>query len=166
MAQQQKPSFEAFISSFPLVDLPFTLGEETHLLFSKENDPIAGAIVAEYILPLEGQEETDEVTEYIACFSLPTPEAYHAVVYWKAELFNYAYKLVTFDTRGNLIDSKVIAGMTYDGAELTQTMAVIKEDLTLYMVSGQRQIELDDYSASNSTANRFQLSENGKIVEL
>lgn len=166
MAEQQKPSFEAFIGSFPPVSLPFTLGEDTHLLFSKENDPIAGAIVAEYILPLEGQEETDEVTEYIACFSLPTPKAYHAIVYWKAELLNYAYKLVTFDTRGNLIDNKVIAGTTFDGTELTQTMVMIKEDLMLYMVSGQSQIELDNYNAATSTANRFQLSETGKIVEL
>lgn len=166
MANQNKPSFEDFLSTFPPVSLPFTLGEDTHVLFSKENDPIPGAIIADYILPLEGIEETDEVTEYIACFALPTPPSYHALVYWKAELLNYAYKLATFDTRGNLIDTKVIAGTTYDGEELTQTMAMIKEDLMLYLVSGQSQIELDDYSAATSTANRFQLADNGKIVEL
>ena len=74
MAKQitDKPSFEEFLSCFPPVELPFTLGEDTHMLFSKENDPIPGAVIAEYILPLEGEEELDEVTEYIACFALPS----------------------------------------------------------------------------------------------
>lgn len=163
---KDKPSFEEFLNSFPPVELPFTLGEDTHLLFSKENDPIPGAIIAEFILPLEGEEETDEVTEYIACFALPTPKQYHAIVYWKAGLLNYEYKLFTFDTKGNVIDQKVIAGTTYDGIELTQTMAAIQEDLLIYLVSGQSQLVYEEYTAANSTANRLQITEEGKIVEL
>jgi hypothetical protein len=161
-----KPSFQAFLDCFPPVELPFTLGEDTHLLFSRENDPIPAAIIAEYILPLEGEAETDEVTEYIACFALPTPPAYHAIVYWKAELLQYEYKLFTFDTRGFLIDERVIAGTTFDGAELTQTVASIREDLLLYLVSGQNQVEYSEYAAATSTANRLQITSAGKIVEL
>ena len=57
-------------------------------------------------------------------------------------------------------------GTTFDGADLTQTMAVIQEDLLIYLVSGQSQIELDDYAAATSTASRFQVTDEGKIVEL
>lgn len=168
MAKQitDKPIFEDFLNCFPPVELPFTLGEDTHMLFSKENDPIPGAVVAEYILPLEGEEEMDEVTEYIACFALPTAKNYHAVVYWKAGLLNYEYKLFTFDTKGYLIAEKVIAGTTYDGMELTQTMAVIQENLLIYLVSGQSQLVKEEYTAATSTANRLQITEDGKIVEL
>jgi hypothetical protein len=163
---QEKPSFTQFLNSFPPVELPFTLGEETHHLFSRENDPIPEAVIAEYILPLEGEDEDDDVTEYIACFSLPTPKSYHAVVYWKAGVLNYNYKLVTFDTKGNLIEQKVIAGTTYNGIELTQTMAAIQKDLMMYLVSGQHQMVYEEYTAANSTANRLQLTAEGKIVEL
>ena len=160
-----QPDFAALLQVFPPVELPFTLGEDTHHLFSRENDPIPAAVIAEYILPLEGDEE-DDVTEYVACFALPTPKAYHALVYWKAGLLNYRYKLVTYDAKGKLIAEKVIAGTTYTGDELTQTMAVIQEDLMIYLVSGQSQFIREDYTAANSTANRLQLTAEGKIVEL
>ena len=162
----ERPSFEQFLSYFPAVGLPFTLGEDTHHLFSTENKPLPGVVIGTFILPIEGEEESDEMTEFIACFQLPNTGNFHAVVYWRAELLNYQYRLVTFDTKGNLIDQKVIAGTTYDGADLTQTMAVIQEDLLIYLVSGQSQVVVEDYAAATSTANRLQLSDEGKIVEL
>ncbi|MEM1215746.1 MAG: hypothetical protein AAGJ82_08690 [Bacteroidota bacterium] len=164
--RQNKPTFEHFITYFPAVALPFTLGEDTHMLFSKENKPLPAAIIAEYILPLEGLERTDETTEYVACFHLPMPKGFYAIVYWTAELLNYAYKLVTFDHKGNVIAEKTVAGTTFDGNELTQSMAVINEDKMIYLVSGQSQAALDDYAAANSTASRYQLTDDGKIVEL
>lgn len=162
----EQPTFEQFLSYFPPVALPFTLGEDTHHLFSKENKPIPSVVIQTFILPIEGELEIDEMTEFIACLQLPTSGKYHAIVYWRAELLNYQYRLVTFDTKGNVIDEKVIAGTTYDGADLTQTMAVIQEDLLIYLVSGQSQIVVEDYAAATSTANRLQLSDEGKIVEL
>ena len=161
----EQPSFEQFLTYFPMVELPFTLGEDTHHLFSQENKPLPPAVVETFILPLEG-EEPDEMTEYIACFQLPASGKYHAVVYWKAGLLNYQYRLATFDTKGNFIAEKVIAGTTYDAAELTQTMAVIQEELLIYLVSGQSQVALEEYAAATSTANRLQVSDEGKIVEL
>jgi len=127
---------------------------------------LPGAVIADYILPIEGIAETDETTEYIACFHLPMPEGFHAIVYWTAGLLNYSYKLVTFDYKGNVIDEKIIAGTTFDGNELTQSMAVIKEDLLIYLVSGQSQVALDDYAAGTSTASRYQVTDEGKVVEL
>ncbi len=165
MSNSNIPTFTDFLGRFPLIELPTTLGEESHHIFSSENDPIPIQIIDTFILPIEN-EESNPLTEYIACFQLPMPQGFHAIVYWKAELLNYQYKLVTFDTKGNKVDERVIAGTTYLDDELTQSVAIIKEDLQIYVVSGQSQIELEEYKASSSTANRFQLSTNGKIVEL
>ena len=56
----EQPSFEQFLEFFPMVALPFTLGEDTHMLFSKENDPIPAAAIYRFILPIEGEDEMDE----------------------------------------------------------------------------------------------------------
>lgn len=159
------PTFKDFLSRFPSIELPITLGEETHHVFSKENDPIPTQIIDTFILPIEDGEE-DAMTEYIACFKLPMPEGFHGIVYWKAGLLNYQYKLVCFDTKGNKTSEKVIAGTAYHGDEVTHSVAIIKEDLQIYIVSGQSQIAIEEANASNSTANLFQVSTNGKVVEL
>lgn len=159
------PTFKDFLSRFPVIEFPVTLGAETHFVFSKENDPIPAQIIDTFILPIENEEE-DAMTEYIACFRLPMPKDYHGIVYWKASLLNYEYKLVCFDTKGNKTDAKVIAGTVYHGDEVTQSVAVIKEDLQIYIVSGQGQIAIDTFNASSSTTNLFQVSTNGKVVEL
>lgn len=162
----EQPSFAQFLEYFPPVELPFTLGEDTHHLFSQQNKPLPPAVIGHYILPIEGEEDPDEMTEFIACFQLLTSGKFHAVVYWKASFLNYHYQLATFDTKGNLISAKVIAGTTFDGADLTQTMAVIQKELLIYLVSGQSQVVVEGYAAANSTANRLQISDEGKIVEL
>lgn len=162
----QAPTFDTFLKYFPPVELPFTLGEDTHHLFSSENLPLPVLVIAHYILPIEELEDTDEVTEFVPCFALPTGKGFHAIVYWKAELLDYQYQLVTFDKKGQMLAKRVIAGMTYDGEEITQTMASIQEDLTIYMVSGQQQADTIDYAAAASTATRLQVTMEGKIVDL
>ncbi len=161
----EQPEFVHFLERFPTLDLPITLGEESHLTFSRENKPLPGAMIDAFLLPLEG-EVPDDMTEFVPCFQLPGTKGYAAIVYWKAELLNYQYKVVTFDPKGNFIDQKVIAGTYFDGEEMTQSMATLTDELQIYIVSGQGQVFLDDYSAATSTANRFQLAGNGKIVEL
>lgn len=165
MSTSNIPTFKDFLSKFPKIELPTTLGEDTHHTFSQQNDPLPAQIIDTFIMPIE-EEEPDPMTEYIACFKLPMPKGFHAIVYWKAGLLNYQYKLVTFDTKGNKLDEKVIAGTTVQNDEITQSVAIIKEDLQIYIVSGQNQIDIEEYNASNSTANLFQLSTNGKVVEL
>jgi len=65
-----------------------------------------------------------------------------------------------------LIDRKVIAGVSYDGEEVTQSFAILTESLMIYQVSGQAEgREEYDYKASDSTARRFQLTPSGKVVE-
>jgi hypothetical protein len=162
----QQPTFDAFLGYFPPVELPFTLGEDTHHLFSSENLPLPALAIAHFILPIEEMMETDELIEFVPCFALPTGTAFHAIVYWKADLLDYQYRLATFNKQGQLVAARTIAGMTYDGEEITQTMASIQEDMVIYMVSGQRQADTIDYAAAASTATRLQVATDGTIVEL
>lgn len=158
-------SFAQFLLRFPEVELPVVLGEEAHHLFSRENEPLTSAAIEHYLLPLE-TEEADEMTEFVACFRLPGTKNYQTIVYWKAGLLNYQYRLVTFGPNGGLIDHKVIAGTTFDGDDITRSVATITERRQIYIVSGQQQFQLDEYKADQSTAVRFQLSTGGKIVEM
>lgn len=162
----QQPTFDAFLSYFPPVELPFTLGEDTHHLFSGENLPLPALIIAHFILPIEEMMETDDLIEFVPCFALPTGTAFHAIVYWKADLLDYQYRLATFSKQGQLIAARTIAGMTYDGEEITQTMASIQDDMVIYMVSGQQQAGTIDYTAAASTATRLQVATDGTITEL
>ncbi|RME98851.1 MAG: hypothetical protein D6772_08490 [Bacteroidetes bacterium] len=166
MAKRVAPTFNDFLKKFPEMELPITLGEDSHHAFSQANDPLPEAMIQDFIHPLEDAIDVDGMTEYVACFALPKTAAYRAIVYWKAELLNYQYRIVTFNKKGELIDQKVIAGTTYQGDEVTQSAAVIKEDRQIYIVSGQGQLSGGNYDAAGSTVNRFQLSSSGKIVEL
>ncbi|MCB0638527.1 MAG: hypothetical protein KDC54_17980 [Lewinella sp.] len=163
--QQTSVSFEQLLSQFPEIELPVVLGEDTHHVFSRENDPLHAAVIDQFLLPLE-EEEMDEMTEFVPCFRLPGTKDYRAIVYWKAGLLHYQYRLVTYDKKGNFIDGKVIAGTTFDGEDVTRSMATITDQYQVYIVSGQQQFQLDDYDAKMSTAVRFQISNGGKIVEL
>lgn len=166
MAKAAAPTFKEFLQRFPAATLPVTLGEDTHHTYSSTNKPLSEEMVHQFIWPLEQTDVLDDVTEFIACFSLEATKEYIAIVYWKAELLNYQYRLATFDKKGSLIDQKVIAGTAYIGDEVTQSAAVINEDRQVYMVSGQGQMDARNYSAATSTANRLQIGTNGKIVEL
>lgn len=166
MAQKQlKVSFQHFLEKFPEVELPLTLGEDTHHVFSQKNDPIPPLMIEEYILPLE-DEEVDEFTEFIACFRLPAQKEYQAIVYWKAGLLNYQYMLATFGKDEKLIDKRVIGGTYYDGEQLTQSVATVKEDGQIIIASGQTDPHREDFEAANTTAYRVQIGTKGKIVNL
>ncbi|MEL6277169.1 MAG: hypothetical protein AAFU03_18865 [Bacteroidota bacterium] len=163
----KKVSFEHFLDRFPVTELPLTIGEETVRAISKELPPLNPRIIEEYILPLEEGKVNDEFTEFVACFQLPPQENFIGLVYWRADLLQYHYVLVTLDSKtGELIDRNIIAGTSYDGGELTQSSAAITDELTVYVVSGQGHGEDYDYSAAGSTASRFQISEQGKILEI
>ncbi len=154
------------LAKFPEVELPVTLGEETHHLFSKRNDPIPALMVAQYLQEWDGM-DADEHTEYVACFQVPISDHVVGVVYWRAALLEYRYELVTLDRKSEkLIAKQTLGGMLYDGMDLTQSVATINEEKTIYIVSGQRQAGREGYSAAGSTAQRLQLTDAGKVVEM
>lgn len=162
--KQLKIKFKDFLKLFPEIDLPVTLGEDTHHFFSSKNDPIPNLMIEHFIVPLEEKETIDELTEFVACFRLPNQEEYQAVVYWKAGLLNYQYLLATFGKDEKLIDKRVIGGTFYDGSQLTQSVATLEKNGQIIIASGQNDADQEHFEAAKSTAYRLQISTKGKIV--
>lgn len=164
--KNQKINFSGFLKKFPEVELPATLGDETHHQFSQENEPLPALMVEQFILPLE-ETPMDEFTEFIACFKIPETHEFHALVYWRAGLMNYQYKLATFTKKGELIDKRVIAGTFSDGNTLTKSIATIDEDWEIFIISGQAGTDRQkNYDASTSTAYKIELLPDGKIKNI
>ena len=163
--QKQSPTikFSSFVDQFPKVDLPITLTTDLHHTFSQKNKPFPALMLHQFIEPIEGK--MDEFTEYIPCFRLPnTPKNIHALVYWKAGLLVYEYTLAIFDTKGNLLDRKVIAGTKAAEQALVRSVATFKEDGVIFVVGGIADSEGETYDAATSQAIRLELSENGRII--
>jgi len=160
----KKVSFKQFAERFPAVELPVVLSEDTHHLFSKENDPLPEVMVKKFIEPIEGVDE-DELTEYIACLRLPNTGPLTAIVYWKAGLLSYEYVLATFNKKGEFVDKRVIAGTFSSDGVLTQSVAQIKEDLSVIITSGQNDTAAHAFDASSSTAYTLRLLLDGRIVQ-
>ncbi len=162
---QTKIKFSHFLEKFPEVELPVTLSDESHLDFSRMNDPIPQGLVEAFLLPLEEQ-RVDEFTEFIACFRLANTDDFHSIVYWRAGLMNYQYTLATFTKKGEFIDKQVIAGTFSDGDTLTKSIATIDEDWEILIVSGQSAAAQNKkYDASTSTAHNLELLPDGNIID-
>lgn len=162
----QKVTIEEFLSFFPTVELPVTLTDDLHLVFSQRNEPFPQAILEQYLWPLEN-EVVDDMTEFVPCFRLPNTYNFHAFVYWKAELLNYQYVLVSISEKGELIDKKVIAGTTSDGDSLTTAITTIEEDFEILVLSGHSEEEKRaGFMGSKSKATRLELLPEGQIVSL
>ncbi len=157
-----KTAFKQFIALFPEVTLPLTLGEDTHLTFSRKNEPFSQTTLKAFIEPLE-EEVFDDFTEALPCFRLPVDKGFHAIVYWKAKLMNYQYILATFDEWGQLIDKKTIAGTFSDGSQLTQSVATINDKWQIYIASGQSDAVSEKYVAAETSVQRMSLTEEGEI---
>ncbi|MEM9885799.1 MAG: hypothetical protein AAF849_07900 [Bacteroidota bacterium] len=164
--RQKQMRFSSFLEYFPEVELPVHLGDSTHHLFSQKNEPLPPLAVQQFILPLEDEpnEEDAAYIEYVPCFRIPKTDAFHAVVYWKASLLNYQYVLATFESKGEFIENKVIAGTFSDGVGMTQSAATIEEDWMIYIVTGFSEDAGVAYDAGKSTAIDLELLPDGTII--
>lgn len=163
-------SFDFFLEFFPKATLPMTVSEDTVRAISATMPPLNSLLIQTFLLPIEEAMVNEEFTEFVACFQLPPrrKDSHVSLVYWRADLMQYHYVLVTLNKKtAALIDRRVIAGTSYDGVEITQSSAAITEDQTVYIVSGQAAPVLgSDYRAAASTAQRYQITEQGKIMEI
>jgi len=157
-----KIKFQDFLFKFPEVELPVTLSEETLAVFSKENDPINSLMAHQFINVFEDS-DMDDMTEYVPCFKVPKTENFHAIVYWKAELLNYQFILMTYDKAGNYIDSRTLAGTTSNGELVIKSVANFGEDWSIYVVSGAQETKADMYDAGTSTTTELELAPDGVI---
>lgn len=156
-------TFDQFLDTFPEVNLPVSITEESAVTFGRENPPLTERALREFILPLE--EGADEFTEFIPGFRIAGLKDFHAVVYWKAGLLSYQYVIVTFEKGGKPIDRQVIAGTFSDGRVITRSVARIDDDWTIYIVSGQTDGSDEAYDAEHSTARELELMPDGRMIE-
>ena len=161
--KKDKSTFQQFLSYFPTIELPVHLTDDSLSVFSKENVPIPSQIVADYIAIFDNTEQ-DEYTEYIPCFSIQEGDAFNAVVYWKAQLMNYEYHIVTFDKKGNFITGKVIGGTISNGKSLIKTVATIDEDWIIHIVSGEDDAQSPNYNPENSKSYSMEILSTGDII--
>lgn len=162
MKKVKKLSFDGFLKKFPEVAPPLTLGEKTHMEFSKHNPPLSDIEINEYIRSYE-TEEPDEFTEYVACFRIPDLKNFQALVYWRAGLMDYRYLLATYNKKGELISRRVIAGLYSDGASLTQSVATIDSDWVIAIGTGQSDAVTGRFEIDNSTIYELELMPDGTI---
>jgi len=163
MTKIDKVQFGEFLKKFPLVDLPVTLGEDTHLEFSRINDPLPQLMIDQYILTTNDP-EPDEFTEFIPCFSLKKSEEFIAIVYWIGALLDYQYVMLTFNRKGVEIDRSVIAGTKVIKNALLTSVATIDEELIIYIAAGEADAHTNQFDASSSKSFSLEILPNGEII--
>ena len=156
-------AFTDFSKRFPKARLPMDFGEFSYRDFQEEAQLLPDALVAEWIAPLEP--ELDEYTEVLPVARFAGKE-YTALVYWKAGLLHNHYRLVTFDPQGNPIENRVIAGNYVEHGEVSTSAATIKDEQTVYIVSGQTPLGQDLGEARQTSALRLGIDDSGIIKEL
>jgi hypothetical protein len=158
-------TFADFIKKFPLVPMPVTLGEETHLIFSKENEPLPLEMVDKYITQSEAEPD-DEFTEYVPCLAIDEAEKYVGLIWWRAGLMNYEYVLATYTPKGELIQKKVIARTRVEGEKIHRSVANIDEDLIIWIAEGIEETNAPGagFSPESTKVSSLEIMANGMIV--
>lgn len=154
-------TIEEMLSFFPELELPITLTEESALNFSNHNKALPFEALTKFILPYE--DEHDDLTEYVPCFRLMETFDIHVLVYWKASLMNYQYKMLTLDKKGNFIDGKVIAGTLSNNETIIRTVSTIDEDWIIHSVVGEEDTKSNALN-TNSRAFTLELLATGEII--
>lgn len=157
--------FHAFVAKFPPVSMPVTLGEDTHHVFSVENEQFTAEMVAQYI---EAAPEThngeDDYIEYVPCFAIDDTEQFIALVWWKADLLNYEYVLATYDVQGNPLDRKVIAFTRVEGDVIHRAVATIDADWVIFIGEGRAQGDHEQFDPGTSKTYELEIMADGKIL--
>lgn len=160
----KKLIFPDFVAKFPPVSMPATLGEDTHHVFSTENDPLSDELIAQFIHPTESVTPDDEFTEYVPCFAIDNTEKFIALVWWKAELLNYEYVLATFDLKGKLIDREVIAYTKVGEGLVQRAVANISADLEIVIAVGASRDGNTSFDPDTSRTLEMEVLATGEIV--
>ncbi|MBP7821580.1 MAG: hypothetical protein KA010_01570 [Saprospiraceae bacterium] len=157
-----KADFEKFTQFFPVIELPITLNEETMHSFDTTNDVLPQPFISRYIEPYH--EDVDEFTEFIPCFKVPDTKNFHALVYWKAQLMEYEYYMITFSDKAEFIDNCLLSSTTLLEDKILQSVATIEADWQINVMAGELSTDpLALYDASTSKEISFELCEDGTI---
>ena len=155
-------SFKDFLKRFPEVEMPVTLGENSHFSFSEHNKPLHVEMIGAYLEPYLGP--SDEFTEYISCFRIPETHNFEALVCWRADLNSYQYFLISYTKKGEYIDHKFIAGMKWESEKMLTVIATMVSDWIIYQNMGTHAGgNLEEYKES-SRVRMLELLPDGKIT--
>ena len=161
MKQQSKVSFQDFLDRFPLLTPPISILENSHLDFSRLNDPLPQAYVEDILYPIE--KEMDEYSEIVPCFRIESVGQFYGIVYWRAQLLNYDYFLLTYNWKSMFMDRVRIAGTRYRGAQALISVAKINDDWIIDMIEGVGSID-ETYDTSQSRTHYIEILDSGKIL--
>ncbi|MCK6693309.1 MAG: hypothetical protein L6Q97_14580 [Thermoanaerobaculia bacterium] len=160
----QHYTFADFLAKFPPVPMPVTLGEDTHHVFSTENEPLPDGMIVQFIHPTEQTVADDEFTEYVPCFALEDTERFLALVWWKASLLNYEYVLATFTPKGELIERRVIAQtQVLSTGRIRRSVATIDEDWVIFIAEGESADAEDHFDPTTSRTYDIEILADGTI---
>jgi len=159
--KKKEITLEEMLSFFPELELPITLTEESAVDFSNHNKALPFEALATFILPRE--EVHDELTEYVPCFRLQNTNDIHVLVYWKASLMHYEYKMLTLDKSGEFIDGKVIAGTLSNGETIIRTVSTIDTDWIIHSVVGEEKANSNKINTA-SRAFTLEILATGEII--
>ena len=156
-------TFAGFLELFPEVELPLTLGENSHHTFSELNKPLNARYIETYLTPHLG--EADEFTEHIPCFSIPATASFHGIVCWRADLKSYQYFLMTFSTNGKFIDKKFIAGSKWEEDIMMNVVTTIDVDWIIYQnIGSQKLLDGNNPTPSDNKLRTLELMADGDII--
>lgn len=158
-------SFPDFVAKFPQVEMPITLGEDTHHAFSVENETLPEEMIQQFILPVDSSPQEDEFTEYIPCFAIQGTENFIGLVWWKAELLSYSYWLATFKPTGELIEQQVIAFTRLGDDTVHRAVTTITEDLEIMIAEGKSADGQMIFDPTSSNMRHYEVMHNGQIVK-
>ena len=162
MKMKSEINFSEFLDYFPKVDLPIALSDAIIHEISKVNKVFPAAVISQYFSTWDDQ--IDETSEFLPCCQLPEQEDFYALIYWKASLMSYEFILATFDKKGQLIQKKLIAGMSSNGSTILQSVAKIEDDLSIHIVTGEQAAEQQNYDPSFSKAYYMEILPNGQLI--
>lgn len=161
MPKADKLDFDSFLSYFPELEPPLTVSNDSIKEISQRNKVLPLEIVQEYFTRWE--QDIDEFTEFIPCFSLPREENFYGLVYWKGGLLNHQFILLTLDSKNQvLIAQKVIAGTISDGETVVQSVATISEDNTIQIMVGK--MLTDTINPLDNQSYYMEILPNGEIM--
>ncbi len=166
MAKMQRVSFANFLNRFEEVELPISIGTETHLDFSSQNNPLPVAMIDKFLIETGMMDTIDEFTEVVPLMKIPSTDDFYAVIVWKAGLMQYEYWLLTFDKMERLIDKRNIAGTKVVDNLLLHAVVSITEQWDIHVIqNGRAANDQNNYDPTKSLRYQFRLLEDGSIQE-
>lgn len=166
MAKKQRVSFANFLNRFEEVELPISIGTETHLDFSSQNNPLPVAMIDKFLIETGVMNELDEFTELVPVMKIPQTGDFHAVIAWKAGLMQYEYWIMTFDKMERLIDKRNIAGTKVINNLLLHAVVSITEQWEIHVIQNGREAnDENNFDPTKSLRYQFQLLQDGYIQE-